>query len=67
LLIIRHKNGLLTAYAHTKEILVKKGQKVKLGQVVAKVGQSGNVQTPQVHFGIRDGKKPIDPVKKVRS
>lgn len=67
LLIIRHNNGLLTAYAHTQEILVKKGQKVKLGQVVAKVGQSGNVETPQVHFGIRDGKKPLDPVKKVRS
>lgn len=66
LLILRHKNGWLTAYAHTKEILVKKGDKVKLGQVVASVGQTGNVQTPQIHFAIRDGKKPLDPVLKVR-
>jgi murein DD-endopeptidase MepM/ murein hydrolase activator NlpD len=66
LLIIRHKNGLLSAYAHTQEIMVKKGQKVKLGQVVAKVGKTGNVPTPQVHFAIRDGKKPLDPVLKVR-
>ena len=66
LLILRHKNGWLTAYAHTKEILVKKGEKVKLGQVVASVGQTGNVQTPQIHFAIRDGKKPLDPVLKVK-
>ena len=66
LLIVRHKNGWLTAYAHAKEIKVSKGDKVKLGQVVALVGQTGNVQTPQIHFAIRDGKKPLDPVLKVK-
>lgn len=65
LLILRHRNGWLTAYAHTQEILVKKGTKVKRGDVVAKVGRSGNVQTPQVHFGIREGKKPLDPLRKI--
>ena len=66
LLIIRHKHGWLTAYAHAKEITVQKGDKVKLGQVVASVGQTGNVQTPQIHFAIRDGKKALDPVLKVK-
>lgn len=65
LLIIRHENGWLTAYAHAKEILVSKGDKVKLGQPVASVGQTGNVKSPQLYFGIRDGKKPLDPVRKV--
>lgn len=66
LLILRHKNGWLTAYAHTQKIVVQKGQKVKLGQKIASVGKTGNVQTPQVHFGIREGRKPLDPVLKVK-
>lgn len=65
LLILRHENGWLTAYAHTRDILVEKGDHVKLGQVVAHVGRSGNVKTSQVHFGIREGKKPLDPLQKV--
>lgn len=65
LIIIRHANGWMTAYAHTKEAFVKKGEMVRQGQVIASVGSTGNVKTPQLHFGIREGKKPLDPVLKV--
>lgn len=61
LLIIRHKKGYLTAYAHTKRILVKKGQKIRKGDLIARVGKTGNVDRPQLHFGIRKGRKALDP------
>jgi murein DD-endopeptidase MepM/ murein hydrolase activator NlpD len=62
LVLIRHDNGYVSAYAHNGEIAVKRGDKVKRGQVVAKSGQSGNVTSPQLHFEIRKGSTPIDPV-----
>ena len=62
LVLIRHDNGLVSAYAHNGEISVKRGDKVKRGQVVAKSGQSGNVTSPQLHFEIRKGSTPVDPV-----
>jgi len=61
LILIRHANGYVTAYAHTKEILVKKGDQVKRGDVIAKSGQTGAVQSPQLHFEIRKGATPMDP------
>ncbi len=42
-------------------ILVKTGQKVARGQVIARVGATGNVSEPQLHFELRRGKKPVDP------
>jgi murein DD-endopeptidase MepM/ murein hydrolase activator NlpD len=62
LVLIRHDNGFVSAYAHNGEIAVKRGDRVKRGQVVAKSGQSGNVTSPQLHFEIRKGSTPVDPV-----
>ncbi len=61
LILIRHKNGWLTAYAHNQKLLVKKGQTVKKGQNIALVGQSGNVKSPQLHFEIRYKTKVVNP------
>jgi murein DD-endopeptidase MepM/ murein hydrolase activator NlpD len=62
LVLIRHENGFVSAYAHNGEIEVKRGQKVTRGQVVAKSGQTGNVTSPQLHFEIRKGSTPVDPM-----
>ncbi|MGD0023681.1 MAG: M23 family metallopeptidase, partial [Xanthobacteraceae bacterium] len=61
LVLIRHSNGFVTAYAHAGEILVKRGEAVKRGQVIARSGQTGNVASPQLHFEIRKGATPVDP------
>jgi murein DD-endopeptidase MepM/ murein hydrolase activator NlpD len=63
LVLVRHPNGYVTAYAHAKEILVKRGDPVKRGQVIARSGQTGNVNTPQLHFEIRKGASPLDPMR----
>ena len=60
--MIRHSNGYVTTYAHASEILVKRDEMVKRGQVIAKSGQTGNVTSPQLHFEIRKGPTPIDPM-----
>ena len=62
LVLIRHSNGWVTAYAHNEEILVKRGDKVKRGQVLAKAGKTGQVDQPTIHFELRQGKDPIDPL-----
>ena len=61
LVLVRHDNGWVTAYAHADEILVKRGDRIKRGQVIAKVGRTGQVDQPQVHFELRQGQKPVDP------
>lgn len=61
LVLVRHSNGFVTAYAHASEIKVKRGDAVKRGQIVALAGQTGNVTSPQLHFEIRKGSTPIDP------
>jgi murein DD-endopeptidase MepM/ murein hydrolase activator NlpD len=63
LVLVRHPNGYVTAYAHAKELLVKRGDQVKRGQMIARSGQSGNVNAPQLHFEIRKGASPVDPTK----
>jgi len=63
LVLVRHSNGYVTAYAHAKELLVKRGDQVKRGQVIARSGQSGNVNAPQLHFEVRKGASPLDPTK----
>ena len=62
LVLVRHSNGYVTAYAHASEILVKRGDPVKRGQMIAKAGQTGNVAAPQLHFEIRKGSTPVDPM-----
>jgi len=61
LVLVRHSNGFVTAYAHASELLVKRGDQVKRGQVIARSGQSGTVTSPQLHFEIRKGATPVDP------
>jgi murein DD-endopeptidase MepM/ murein hydrolase activator NlpD len=63
LVLVRHPNGYVTAYAHAKELLVKRGDQVKRGQVIGRSGQTGNVNAPQLHFEIRKGAAPLDPIK----
>lgn len=61
LVLIRHPNGFVSAYAHNGELMVKRGNSVKRGQVVAKSGQSGDVSSPQLQFQLRKGSTPVDP------
>lgn len=61
LLLIKHDDGYITAYAHAQTILVQKGDRVLKGQVIASVGQTGDVTEPQLHFEIRKGVDPVNP------
>ena len=61
MLLIKHADGWITAYAHAGEILVKRGETVKRGQVVARIGSSGGVASPQLHFELRRGTDAVDP------
>jgi murein DD-endopeptidase MepM/ murein hydrolase activator NlpD len=61
LVLIRHPNGFVSAYANNGELEVKRGESVKRGQTIAKSGQSGNVSSPQLHFELRKGSTPVDP------
>jgi murein DD-endopeptidase MepM/ murein hydrolase activator NlpD len=63
LVLIRHSNGYVSAYANASELMVKRGDSVKRGQVIAHAGQTGNVTSPQLHFEIRKGSTPVDPTK----
>ena len=63
LLILRHANGYMTAYAHNNRLKVKRGDQVRRGQVIAEAGSSGSVDRTQVHFEIRKGSIALDPVK----
>jgi murein DD-endopeptidase MepM/ murein hydrolase activator NlpD len=63
LVLIRHANGYVSAYADASALLVKRGDVVKRGQVIARAGQTGNVNSPQLHFEIRKGSVPVDPTK----
>jgi biotin carboxyl carrier protein len=61
LVLIKHDDGWISAYAHCDQLLVKKGDKVAAGQVIAKVGTTGGVSEPQLHFELRRGKRAVDP------
>jgi murein DD-endopeptidase MepM/ murein hydrolase activator NlpD len=61
LILIRHADEYVTAYAHADEILVKKCDVVKRGQLIAKAGATGDASQPQLHFEIRKNAKPVDP------
>ena len=62
ILVLRHENNVMTAYAHNQVLLVNEGQKVRQGEVIARSGQTGNVSSPQLHFQIRHGTIPVDPI-----
>ncbi len=63
LLLIRHDNGFVTAYADNSELQVKEGDAVKRGQIIAKAGDSGSVSSPRLHFELRKDGQPVDPLK----
>lgn len=67
LVLVRHANGFVSAYAHNGELDVKPGDKVKRGQTIAKSGASGNVTSPQLHFEIRKSGAPVDPMSQLAS
>jgi murein DD-endopeptidase MepM/ murein hydrolase activator NlpD len=62
LVLIRHGGGWLTAYGHAEALLVTRGQAVTRGQPIARAGATGTADQPQVHFEIRDGRKPVNPI-----
>jgi murein DD-endopeptidase MepM/ murein hydrolase activator NlpD len=62
LVLIRHANGWVSAYAHNSELKVAKGDQVQRGQVISLSGMSGGVTTPQVHFELRKDATPVDPL-----
>jgi len=61
LVLIKHSDGYITAYAHNDQLYVKKGQTVLKGEKIATVGSTGSVNTPQLHFEVRAGKKAVNP------
>jgi murein DD-endopeptidase MepM/ murein hydrolase activator NlpD len=67
LVLVRHANNWVSAYANNERVLVKRGDKVSRGQVIAKAGTSGSVTEPQVHFELRKGSRPVDPTKYMSS
>jgi lipoprotein NlpD len=60
--ILRHEQGLVTVYAHNSEVLVREGARVARGQVVSRVGQTGRTTGPHLHFEVRDGVRPRNPL-----
>jgi murein DD-endopeptidase MepM/ murein hydrolase activator NlpD len=62
LVLIRHADGWVSAYAHNKDIMVKRGDTIRRGQIVAHAGMTGSVTAPQVHFELRKGAKPVNPL-----
>jgi murein DD-endopeptidase MepM/ murein hydrolase activator NlpD len=62
LVLVRHSDGWVTAYAHAKEITVTRGAEVRRGQVIGTVGATGAVNQPQLHFELRKGSTPVDPL-----
>ena len=61
LILIRHDNGFVTAYAHTDGVHVKRGERVERGQVIGSAGDTGDVSEVQLHFELRQGTRPVDP------
>lgn len=67
LVIVKHSGGWITAYAHLKESLVKRGTKVEKGQKIGLVGATGNVTSPQLYFGLRKGRDAVNPENYLKS
>jgi murein DD-endopeptidase MepM/ murein hydrolase activator NlpD len=63
MVVIRHDGGYVTVYADNSELLVKQGDSVRRGQIIAKSGQSGDAPAPRLHFELRKDGEAIDPTK----
>ena len=66
LLLVKHEGGWITAYAHNSELLVRTGQKVRRGQMISRVGSTGSVDKPQLHFELRRGNQAVNPERYLR-
>ncbi len=62
LVVLDHGNGLTTYYGHASRLLVKDGERVRQGQLVARVGTTGNASGPNLHFEVRRNRVPLDPL-----
>ncbi|MDO8462108.1 MAG: M23 family metallopeptidase [Deltaproteobacteria bacterium] len=62
LILLKHSDDFFTAYAHNSKNLVKKGRKVKKGQVIGKVGSTGHATGPHLHFEVRKGRAARNPL-----
>jgi murein DD-endopeptidase MepM/ murein hydrolase activator NlpD len=62
LVLIKHENGYVSAYAHLKDITVAKGEAVNRGDAIGSAGMTGGVSRPQLHFELRKGATPVDPM-----
>ncbi|MEM8751173.1 MAG: peptidoglycan DD-metalloendopeptidase family protein [Pseudomonadota bacterium] len=67
LILVSHNNGWVSAYAHSSENLVSRGDKVRRGQVIAKSGRSGNATAPKLHFELRKNSNPVNPLSHLSS
>ncbi|MEM9279393.1 MAG: peptidoglycan DD-metalloendopeptidase family protein [Pseudomonadota bacterium] len=61
LVLVRHEDDWVSAYAHNREFEVKKGDSVRRGQIIARSGKTGNADRPKLHFELRKESKPVDP------
>jgi lipoprotein NlpD len=61
--VLEHEGGLLTVYAHASQILVRTGDSVSAGQEIARVGQTGRSTAPHLHFEVRKGEHPQNPLR----
>lgn len=62
LVVIRHAGDLVTVYAHNRRLLVREGQRVRGGEVIAEVGKTGRATGFHLHFEVRKGDRPVDPL-----
>ena len=62
LILVRHPNGYVSAYAHLKDAKVQKGDTVNRGDQIGTAGMTGSVSRPQLHFELRKGATPVDPL-----
>lgn len=67
IILVKHADEWVSAYAHASKILVKKGERIKRGQVIAYAGSTGNVATAQLHFELRRNSKAVDPLRYLES
>lgn len=63
IVLIKHNDNWISAYAHCGSVKVARGDKVQKGQIIGTVGQSGNVTSPQLYFSLRSGREAVDPIK----
>ncbi|CAK0753733.1 lipoprotein NlpD [uncultured Gammaproteobacteria bacterium] len=62
LLLVRHSDGFITAYAHLDQMAVERGDRVVRGHKIGTVGGTGSVSSPQLHFEVRKGSQPVNPM-----